>query len=410
MTSTGPTIERDVPSGGALQGVRIIDLTQMLAGPYATSILADMGADVIKIEQPKVGDRFRPRDGNARLGAFLAHNRNKQSVTINLRTPKGIEVVRRLIDGADACVSNFRPGFLDRIGLGYDDLRHSNPRLIYVVGTSFGQRGPLAEGPNPRPGVDIVGQAMSGLMAACRDEEGYPRGAGAPITDQAQGILIALGLVLALNARYRTGRGQMVESSLLGATLALQSGQIGLTTVSGKLPIPGRRTHFLDPIYGSYRTSDGYLVIGSVVGEEQWRAFCGALGCAELADDARFANVAARMARCEELMDLLDRVLGTRTTADWLERFVAADVIAAPVHDYLEMTGDPQVRANDYVVDLEVPGEGVAAFVGIPIKLSDTPGTIRRRSPELGENTREVLSAAGYTDSEIDQLSLDEVI
>ena len=394
---------------GALEGIRVIDFTQILAGPYATSLLGDMGAEIIKVEQPKVGDRARPSDGVTRLGAFAAHNRNKQSVTVDLRSPKGREIIGRLIETADACINNFRPGFMDRIGLGYEALRRRNPRLVYAVGTGYGLKGPLVERAKPKPAVDIVGQAMTGLMAASRDHQGYPLGAGAPVTDQAQGILLAFGIALALLARERTGRGQMVESSLLGATLALQTGQIGLRSVGGQPLATGRRTHLADPIYGSYRASDGYLVIGPV-NANQWQVFCHDLGLPEIADDPRFADPVARGKHSRELGELLDEALLQRPTAEWMSLFDEADIIAAPVYEYGQMVDDPQFLANDYLVDFELPTGGTAKVVGVPVKLSDTPGGIFSGVPELGEQTEAVLRDVGYSKEEIRQLAAEGVI
>lgn len=395
-----------------LDGIWVLDFTIAQQGPYATVMLSDMGAEVIKIEEPKRGDMGRyilGRIDNA-LGLnpyFLAHDRNKRSVTLDLKHPRAKEVVLRLVEHCDVLVQNFRPGVMQRLGLDYATLSQVNPRLIYASASGFGSKGPLAQ----KPGLDLAGQAMGGIMAATGPVDGRPHPVGVAIADQTGAMMLAYGIVLALFARERSGEGQEIDCSLLGTQIALQSWEITQHMTTGKLAGTGGQGHpLIQGLYQTFPTADGYLVIGGVT-PDKWERFCVALGQEEgLMADGRFASGRLRVENRQALYAELSRLFASRPTADWIPLIESADVVCGPVRDYAGVAECEQAWANGYLDRLEHPEHGPVRVAGVPVSLSKTPGQPRSLPPELGEHTEAVLHELGYTWEEIAQLRIDGVI
>jgi formyl-CoA transferase len=380
----------------ALEGIRVIDLTQVMAGPSCTMLLGDLGADVIKVETPGTGDLSRSM-GGARLrmrgkdnAPFLALNRNKRSIELDLKAPGDREAFLRLALTADVVVENFRPGVARRLGVDYDAVRAVNPRIVYASISGFGQTGPYAD----RPGLDLIAQGMSGVMSVTGERNGAPVKCGVPIADLAAGLYAASGILAALLARERTGEGQYVETSLFEAALALSAWESTEYWATGDAPHPWGSAHRLNAPYQAFRTADGHITLAAIT-PRQWEALCGALGRAELAADPRFATNAARMANLPALVEEIEGALAGASTAEWVERLLAAGLPAGPIHDYRQVFDDPHTRARRMVEETEHPVEGTIRMLGFPLKMSATPPRIRRPPPLLGEHTAELLEELG---------------
>lgn len=385
-----------------LSGVRVIDVTQIMAGPFCTMLLGDMGADVIKIEKPDGGDDIR-RSGPPFVAgdssAFLNIGRNKRSVVIDIKRPEGAEVVRRLARRADIFVQNLRPGRIEGFGLGYDDLRTINPALVYASITGYGRTGPYKD----KPGFDLMAQGMSGIMGVTGHPAQPPVKVSVPITDLNAGLFTAFGILSAYVNRLKTGRGQHVDSSLLEAGVAYTLWESAIYFATGAPPGPNGSAHQLSAPYQAFPTSDGYLTIGGA-NQSNWERLCGAVGRAELLSDPRFASNAGRMANRSALEQTLSETLSTRTTAHWIQVLDSAGVPCGPINDMAQVYADPQVIARDMVVEIDHPAAGPIRNIGIPIKFSETPGTVRRPPPRLGEHTQDVLLEFEYTVDEIETL------
>ena len=385
-----------------LEGMVVLDLTQIMAGPVCTMLLADMGADVIKIEKPNGGDDTRrmgpPFTGDWASG-FLALNRNKRSLGLNLREEEGRRVFRRLLESADVVVENFRPGVMDRLGLGYADLTGSRPSLVYCSISGFGATGPYRN----RGGFDLVAQGMSGLMSITGFPDGPPAKVGVPITDISAGTQAAFGIMCAYVHALKIGQGQMVDASLMEAGIFYTVWESALYFSEGEIPGPLGSAHRVSAPYQALRTSDGYINIGAAT-QSTWEQFCRATGLDGLIDDVRFRMPGDRKAREKELAALLEATLSSRPTAYWLELLDQAGVVAGPIYDMQQVYDDPQVNARDMVVDLEDDDLGVLRHIGVPVKLSETPGGVRNRAPALGEHSREILEGVGYSSDEINGL------
>ena len=385
-----------------LEGLVVLDLTQIMAGPVCTMLLADMGADVIKIEKPDGGDDTRrmgpPFTGNWASG-FLALNRNKRSLGLNLREEAGKKVFRRLLEKADVVVENFRPGVMDRLGLGYSELSQLKPSLIYCSISGFGATGPYRH----RGGFDLVAQGMSGLMSVTGFPDSPPAKVGVPITDISAGTQAALGILCAYIHMQKTGQGQVVDASLLEAGIFYTIWESALYFSEGEIPGPLGSAHRVSAPYQALRTSDGYINIGAAT-QTTWEQFCRATGLEQLIEDERFRMPGSRKAKEKELADLLEVTLSQHPTAYWLDLLEQAGVVAGAIYDMDQVYQDAQVQAREMVVDLEDQELGTLRHIGVPVKLSETPGKIRHRAPALGEHSRDVLKSAGYSSDEIEAL------
>jgi len=390
-----------------LEGLRMVDITENLAGPFCSMLLSDMGVDTIKIERPGIGDTTRgwgePRETVSR--AFSMVNRNKRSIVVNLKEERGREIVRRLASGVDILLENHRPGYMESIGLGYETLHASNPRLIYAQISGFGQTGPYRD----RGGLDLVAQGMSGLMSVTGEPDGAPNKAGFPVTDLGTGMFGAYGVLCALQARQLTGLGQRVDCSLFDTSVAYSVWQTAKYLDTGVPPGRMGSAHPLSAPYQAFRTADRYVVIGAG-SQGLYRRLCAVLSLEELIDDERFDTQPKRMIRAIELAALIEEKTSTRSSADLLEALTEAGVPAGPILDVAEMLADPQAAAREMVIETDNPVFGPLRTIGNPVKLSETPWSLRRFAPRLGEQTTEVLQECGYSEAEIAELRAAAVI
>jgi crotonobetainyl-CoA:carnitine CoA-transferase CaiB-like acyl-CoA transferase len=401
------------PPTGPLAGLRVIDASTVLAGPYCTMLLGDLGAEVIKVEPPE-GDSTRgwgppwvgPTDvaGRRTAAYYLAVNRNKRGLRLDLKTPEGAGILRRLLADADVLVENLRVGAFERLGFDEPTLRALNPGLVHLAITGYGTSGPAAD----RPGYDFIIQATSGLMSitgAPDADGGAPTKVGVAISDVVTGMLGAVGVLAALVGRERdagpaAGRGQRVDVSILGATLASLVNQAQNAFAGGAAPGRLGNAHPNIVPYETFDTADGAIAIG-VGSERQWRRLCLALGLPHLADDPRFATNGARVERRAELRALLAARFLERTAGDWTAALEAGEIPVGPINDVAAAFGSPEAQALGMTVEQEHPAWGVIRQVGIPFRLSDTPASIRTPPPSLGEDTDEILGELGYRTDEI---------
>ena len=393
---------------GALAGMRVLELAQIMAGPTCGMMLADMGADVIKVEKLPGGDDARgyrePRI-NGVSAPFLMMNRNKRGIALNLKDPRGRDVLLRLVRDADVLTENYRRGTLDKLGLGYDVLSKANPGLIYCAVSGYGLDGPLAE----RGGFDLIAQGFAGLMSVTGEPGGPPLKNGNPVADVNAGILAAAGIAAAYAHKLKTGAGQVVDTSLMEAALQQTYWYAAIHFATGESPGATGSAHLLTAPYQAFRASDGWINIGGA-NQANWERIAEVLGHPEWRNDPRFASNSARMTNLPALTRLMDEVLSKRPTAEWLDRLDAAGVPAGPVHSIGEALDHPQTRARDMVVEVDHPQAGRTSTLGCPIHFSATPTQIDRAAPLLGEHTREILYEFGYADEDIDRLVADGVV
>jgi crotonobetainyl-CoA:carnitine CoA-transferase CaiB-like acyl-CoA transferase len=387
---------------GPLAGLLVLDLTRALSGPFATMVLGDLGADVIKVEDIWHGDdtrRWGPPFQGDDAAYFLSVNRNKRGLSVNMKAPAGRDIVRRLAAGSDILVENFRPGTAARLGVGYAELARDNPGLIYASISGYGQTGPSAH----LPGYDAVAQAVSGMMSVTGEPDGEPVRSGTSSADVGAGMWALIGILAALHARETTGQGQLVDVSLLDGQLAW------LTYVAGKYfatgATPGRHGSAHESLtpYQVFPTADAPLMV-AVGSDGLWRRFTSATGLDELADDPRYATNPDRVRNRDTLIPLLTETLAAKGCAEWTDLLNAAGVPAGPVNTVPAALAQPQVAARDMVVEVEHPVAGTLKMLGSPLKLSAQPASIRRPPPVLGEHTDEVLAEAGYTPAQIAEL------
>lgn len=388
------------PRSGPLAGMRVLELAQIMAGPTCGMMLADLGADVIKVEKLPGGDDargYREPRVNGVSAPFMMMNRGKRGLAIDLKQAQGREILLRMVRDADALVENFRRDTLDKLGLGYDVLAAANPALIYCAVTGFGRDGPLAD----KGGFDLVAQGFAGLMSITGEPGRPPAKTGNPVSDINAGILAALGVAAAYAHRLQTGRGQIVDTSLFEAALQQSYWHAASFFATGQSPGPLGSAHLLTAPYQAFAASDGYLNIGGA-NQSNWERIAEVLGHPEWRDDPRFATNTARMQHRDALVTLMNAVLGTRTRADWIAALDAAGVPAGPVHSLGEALTHPQTLARGMVVDLVHPQAGATKALGCPVHFSATPASVERPAPLLGEHTREILRESGYDDAQID--------
>lgn len=401
---------------GALDGIHVLDFTQVIFGPTCTQVLAHHGADVIKIERPGQGDLGRGF-GVSLQGeslAFASLNLSKRSIVLNLKASEGIAIIHRLLAETDVLVHNFRPGVMERLGLDYPTLEPQYPRLIYAVGSGYGTRGPYAD--KDKAGHESETQALAGLAAKYQGSDGVPRQLPAAVADNTGGLLLAQVVLLALFARERTGRGQAVETSLLDGLMAMQAWE---TSALLNVPSPaedranadawqggvgGPRLTGRNPLDGAvFRTSNGYLMVSAIFRPhpEPLRNLCTALGIQDLSMDPRFATMADLTSNAASLRSELEPVFTSRTTAKWVQQLEAHDILCAPIRSTAEALQDPQLAVNALLVEVEHSCLGKLRFVGTPVRLSSTPARPAQAAPMMGEHTDEILRGVGYSAAEI---------
>jgi CoA:oxalate CoA-transferase len=387
-----------------LDGISILDFTRYQHGPYATVMLSDMGAEVIKVEERGHGDLGRAIGArpDGFCAYFEAHNRNKQSITLDIRSDEGRRIVEQLVARMDVVVENFRPGVMERLGIGYAQLSAINPRLIMASASGFGPKGTKAR----RPSYDVIGQAMGGvMMAQAGSPEREPVLITAGFADHVGAMFLAFGIAMAIIARERFGVGQHLDESLLGSQIAFQSMGYLRSLQSTE---PGR--HYDNPLFRAYQCSDGSWIAVGVLDPKVWPALTRAVGKPELAADPRFAEPFARFEHSRELKDELAALFRSRPREEWVARMVEQDVPSGPVLSFREVAADPDVLANAYIVEMEHPHIGTIRSPGLPVQLSKTPGAVRSTAPELGQHTEQVLLSLGYSWEQIEDLRTRGVI
>ena len=387
---------------GPLAGVKVLELAQIMAGPTCGMLLADLGAEVIKVERLPGGDdtrRMNRPSVNGESAAFMAMNRNKRGIALNLKLPQAQEALKRMVSRADVLTENYRKGALEKLGLGYEALKAVNPALIYCSISGYGRTGPYAD----KGGFDLIAQAMSGLMSVTGEPGGTPVKVGPPVCDINAGMLAALGIVSAYVHRLKTGDGQLVDTSLYEAGIALTYWHSAIYFATGKAPGPSGSAHVLSAPYQAFRAADGWLTIGGA-NQANWERLARVLGAPEWIDDARFRTNADRMQHLGDLTALMNERLKSRNVREWTTQLESAGVPCGPIHSIADMASDAQTAARNMVIELEHPRAGKTRALGLPIKLSATPGGVRRPAPVLGEHTREVLEEFGFSPKEIEAL------
>ena len=380
---------------GALAGMTVLDLSQVMAGPYCTMVLADLGADVVKIENPTSGDQSRRSWGRSGTGddsmAFMSLNRNKRSVALDLKSTQGREAFHRLVETADVVVENWRPGVAARLGVDYATLSALNPRLVHASITGFGTTGPYSD----RPGYDLIAQAMSGVMSITGEPGGAPVKSGLPVADLGSGLFCAVGIIAAWASAQRTGRGQQVETSLFESALALAVWESTELWDTGTVPQKLGSANRMSAPYQALATADGHVTVGAN-NQRLWERLCTAMGLEHLTADPRFAENVDRMANRAELVAVLEEVTREHSTEHWVEVLLAAGVPAGPIQDYRQvLEEDPHVKARGMVTEVVHPVEGTVKVLSSPLRLSGTPTSVRRPPPLLGEHNDEVLGPVG---------------
>ncbi len=390
-----------------LDGITVIDFSRVLAGPYCTMVLADLGAEVVKIEEPIRGDEARGVGPflNGVSAYFTSINRGKKSVALNIKDTRGTGLARRLIARADILVENFRPGTMDRLGLGYEALTRVNPRLIYAACSGFGQTGPYRN----RGAYDMVIQGMGGIMSITGEPGGRPLKTGPAIGDLAGGLFTVIGILTALHARDRTGEGQMVDIGMLDCQVALLENAIIRYTATGEIPGPlGARHPSIAP-FEAFEAKDGYVIFA--VGTPHWERFCRLIGHEELLLDSRFATNALRAENHPALQPIIAEAAQTRTVREWMDLMEKAGVPCGPINRIDQVVEDPQVQARGMITAIHDPEVGVTRLPGSPIKLSRTPSRVDRPAPRLGEHTTDVLTGwLGLDAKAIDALMQEQII
>jgi formyl-CoA transferase/CoA:oxalate CoA-transferase len=394
-----------------LKGIRILDFSRAMAGPYGTMVMADFGADVIRVEGLDAGEGVISDRGsgvtliNGESPMFMTYNRNKRSLCIDLRNPESQAIVDRLIGRADILIQNFRPAVADQMGIGWERSSKLNPRLIYVSINGFGSKGPWKD----RPGIDVVLQALSGVMSVTGESDGEPVLSGVPVADFSTAMISVQGMLLALINRSITGRGQHVEVPMLAVCLMSLAHQLGPYFATGINPTRRGSQHSQYVPFQAFKTKDGYG-IGGVVREKHWHPFCQIVGINELADDPRYARNLDRVARRDELIGLVAPHFLERTTAEWESAFGAASIAFGAVNSFSDSLESEQARANDMITSIKHPVAGDFRMVAPVLRLSESPAAVTRPSPLLGEHSRDVLADFGFEPTEIDELMANGIV
>jgi crotonobetainyl-CoA:carnitine CoA-transferase CaiB-like acyl-CoA transferase len=395
-------------AAGPLAGMRVLELAQIMAGPTAGMMLADLGADVIKVEKLPGGDDSRdyrePRVGGV-SAPFMILNRGKRGIAINLKHAHGRAILLRLVKDADVLTENYRRGTLEKLGLGYDVLARVNPGLIYAAVSGYGRTGPYAD----KAGFDLIAQGFAGLMSITGEPGGAPAKTGNSVADINAGILAVVGICAAYAHKLRTGEGQVVDTSLMEAALQQTYWQSAIYFATGESPQALGSAHTLTAPYQAFKAADGWLNIGGA-NQANWERIADVLGHAEWKADPRFLANSDRMRNRALLAAQINAVLGTRTRAEWINVFDAAGVPVGPVHSIAEAIEHPQTQARGMVLELDHPQAGRTRALGNPLHFSATPGGTTRPAPVLGQDTREVLRECGYSDAEIDAFAAEGVI
>ncbi|MEL6576963.1 MAG: CoA transferase [Pseudomonadota bacterium] len=384
---------------GPLDGLRVVELSHIMAGPVCGLMLADMGADVIKVERPQGDDsrRMVPPTIAGESAAFMMMNRNKRGVAFDLKQDTAKEALLRLLDEADIVIENYRLGTMEKLGLGYESLKARNPGLVYVEISGFGRTGPYAE----RAGFDLIAQGMGGLMSITGEGPGRPPvKVGAPVSDITAGILAAMGALAAVHRRRETGEGQRVDTSLFEAAITHTYWQSAIAFATAASPGPMGSAHPLNAPYQAFETADGWINIGAA-NQRNWERLVDLIGAPGLAADPRFLTNADRIANREVLADALNALLRGRPTAEWLAVMEAGGLPAGPVLSIREMQADPQARARGMVTETEHSTAGTVETLGLPVTFHATPGSVRRAAPLFGEHTVEVLTEAGFSEDAV---------
>ncbi len=392
----------------ALEGIKVIDLTRVLAGPYATMLLADFGAEIIKIEVPKTGDDSRAFGPyvNGESAYFMSINRNKKSITLNLKTEEGKDILKKLVMQADVLVENFRPGTMEKLGLGYDILKEINPKLIYAASSGYGHTGPYSQ----KPAYDAVVQAMGGIMSITGQVGGKPTRVGTSIGDIAAGLFTAIGILTALNYRHETGIGQKVDVAMLDCQVAMLENAIARYTSTGDLPKPGGNKHPSIVPFESFGTNDGDIMVAAG-NDNLFQKLCAALNLEDVANDPRFASNPLRNENYEALKPMLDKAFAEKSIDEWRVILDEAGVPNSPINTIDRVVEHPQVIARDMVQTVKHKVAGDVKMPGVAVKLSETPGMIETAAPLLGEHNEEILKAyLNMSDQDINSLKEKGVI
>jgi CoA:oxalate CoA-transferase len=389
---------------GPLEGVRILDLTWVLAGPFASMVLCDLGADVVKVERPPIGDvaRMTAPLVNGESCYFLSVNRGKRSIAIDLKNEAGRDLFLHLVERVDVVMENFTPGTMEALGLDYDVLCQRNPGLIYAATSGFGQTGP----DRLRPALDIIAQGMGGIMSITGEPGGPPVRPGTSLGDIAAGLFTAIGVLAALHERQRSGRGQMIDVAMLDCQVSILENAFARYFATGEVPGPIGTRHPVATPFQAFPTGDGYIVLALSWGvENQWELFCATIGRAELIDDPRFDTGPLRTEHHAELEPILIEAMKKKTTAEWVREFDAIGLPCGPLNNVAQAASLPQVKAREMLVEVEHPRIGRFPLPNTPVKLSRTPGGVRGSSPDLGQHTDDVLhELLGLPDAEIGRL------